>query len=56
MVTVRYSTGSSRFYSSLAIKPLEDVRSMSAMPARLTEHNCIVDAICDRCTDLNQLK
>ena len=56
MVTVRNSTSSTRLCSSLTIKPLEDVRSMSAMSARLTEYDCIVDAICDRTADLNQLK
>ena len=56
MVTVRNSTRSARLYSSFTIKPPQDVRCMSAMPARLTEHDCVLDGICDRPADLNQLK
>lgn len=48
MVTVCNCASPARLSPSLAVEPLEDVCSVSAMPASLTKHDCIVNTVSHR--------
>jgi len=48
MITIRNSAGSTRLCTSLTVEPLEDMGSMSAMPAGLAKDEGIVNAVSHR--------
>src|SRR6267142_1442208 len=50
MVTICNGAGSARLRASLAVEPLENVRSMAPMPACLTKHDRVVNTICKTCS------
>jgi hypothetical protein len=45
MVTICNGACTARLRTSLTVEPLEDVRSMSTMPAGLTKHDCVINAV-----------
>ena len=46
MITVCNGASSARLSPSLAVEPFENVCSVSAMPAGLTKHDCVVNTVC----------